>query len=79
MAFFHFQVRSEVNQRHSAGEKNFLTRDITLLFVQHCVNFSSKSKATKHILKSEARDKLIQPKKTFLSCDSKELIVQRFA
>ena len=59
-----FKSYPEIHQLQSAGEKSLLTSDITLFSVQHCVNFSSKLKATnvsaKHILKSNTLDKIIQ-------------------
>ena len=47
-----------------------------------CVSFPSKSKATyvfpKHILKSKACSSNSSKEEIVLSCDSKELFVQRF-
>ena len=58
----------KLDEPQSAGEETLLTIDITFIICATLyVNFSSKSKATnvfpKHILKSKARDKLIQARK----------------
>ena len=60
----------KLDEPQSAGEETLLTIDITFVICATLyVSFSSKSKATnvfpKHILKSKARDKLIQARKNF--------------